>query len=57
MPDWQVVALVQAVPQAPQWAPLVVVSTSQPLLATPSQLAQPASQVMPQVLAPQVGVE
>ena len=35
----------QPTPQAPQWALLVRVSTSQPLLATWSQSAKPASQV------------
>ncbi len=47
----------QTVPHAPQFDALVVVSTSQPLAALPSQLLQPASQVRPQAPAPQVGVE
>ena len=55
-PDWQVVALVQGVPKAPQWWLSTVVSTSQPLLAIPSQAAKPGAQAMPQPLAPQVGV-
>lgn len=38
----------QARPHAPQFATLVFVSTSQPLLATPSQSANPVLQVKPQ---------
>lgn len=34
----------QRVPQAPQWLALFVMLTSQPLLATPSQLAKPSAQ-------------
>jgi hypothetical protein len=59
VPAVQVVAALtrsgQTFPQLPQ---LVVElrSTSQPLVVTPSQLAQPARQVKPQVPAVQVGV-
>jgi hypothetical protein len=37
-------AAAQAPPQRPQWAALVRVSTSQPLVGTPSQSAKPALQ-------------
>ncbi len=47
-------ASMQAVPQAPQFATLVTVSTSQPLAATPSQSWKPASQVKPQAVPLQV---
>jgi len=43
--------------QAPQWAALVRVSTSQPLLASPSQSAKPARQVEPQAPPAQLAVE
>jgi hypothetical protein len=39
----------QALLQAPQFAALLVVFTSQPLVTVPSQLAKPALQAMPQV--------
>jgi len=42
-------AVEQARPHAPQFVTLVVVLTSQPLLATPSQSAKPVLQVKPQV--------
>src|SRR5574337_468257 len=46
----------QTVPQAPQLVGLVVRSVSQPLLTRPSQLPQPALQVMPQTEAVQLAV-
>jgi len=45
-----------AAPQDPQWVELVLVFTSQPLEATPSQSAKPALQVKPQAPAEQVAV-
>ncbi len=46
----------QLVAQVPQCAALLLRSTSQPLLATPSQSAKPLLQVNPQVPLPQVAV-
>jgi hypothetical protein len=43
-------------PQAPQWLGVLVVLTSQPLAALPSQSANPAAQVKPQRPAAQAGV-
>ena len=40
-------ALLQTIPQPPQFE-VVVVETSQPLVALPSQLPKPALQVIPQ---------
>jgi hypothetical protein len=45
-----------ALPQDPQWAGVLRVSTSQPLLATPSQSAKPAAQVNLQAAATHAGV-
>jgi hypothetical protein len=44
-------AVEQARPHAPQFVTLVLMLTSQPLLATPSQSAKPVLQVKPQTLA------
>ena len=46
-------AELHAVAQVPQWVTSVPVLTSQPLTASPSQLAKPAEQVMPQAPAAQ----
>lgn len=45
-----------ALPQLPQWLAVFVVFTSQPFAALPSQLPNPALQVMPQFPPPQVAV-
>ncbi len=48
-------ALVQALPQAPQWLLLVCSEASQPLVTSLSQSSKSGSQLMEHVLAEQVG--
>jgi hypothetical protein len=47
----------QALPQRPQWATVLCTSTSQPLVATPSQLPKPGVQLTPQVPVVHAGAE
>ena len=53
-PAWQVRPPLHAAPHAPQWLASDVASTSQPLLATPSQSRRPTSQVTAHAPATQV---
>ena len=55
-PPAQVRPSAQARPQAPQWSPSRVTSRSQPLLASPSQSARPASHAKWQAPSAQVAV-